>query len=85
MRLTYWDRVIGDRQIGFFASDSVGSAEHIRAELEAVLRHRSETIVAMTAWGWLADLNWPTAQLTVFKEEPVRHFYEGQTLVIASL
>jgi len=80
------EQVIGDRQIGFFTSDSVPSADHIRAELEAVLRHRSEKgVVAMTAWGWLAnDLTWPTSHVAVFQEQPVDHFYDGDTLVIAS-
>lgn len=80
------DQVIGHRQIGLFACDSSPSAPHITAELEAVLRHRAEGIVAMTAWGWLADeLKWPTARLEIFDEQPVRHFYGGDILALASL
>jgi Methyltransferase domain len=80
------DQVIEDRQIGLFACDSSPPAQQINAELEAVLRHRGEEIVAMTAWGWLADeLDWPTSGLEIYDEQPVGHFYTGDTLAIASL
>ncbi len=80
------DQVIGARQIGLFVCDSFPSAQHITAELEAVLRHRDEEIVAMTSWGWFADeLNWPTPKLETYNEQPVAHFYTGGILAIASL
>lgn len=79
------DRVLGSRQVGFFTSDSLPNVDQIRAELDAVLRHRAPQLVAMTTWGSLGDLGWPTPTVTTFKEEPSGHFYNGGTINIASL
>jgi hypothetical protein len=72
-------------QLGLLASDSLPDAEQIRAEIDVVLRYRAEHLVVMTTWGSLADLRWPCDDVTLFKEQPVGHFYPGSTFAIATL
>jgi hypothetical protein len=79
------DGVIAARKIGFLASDSLRDAGQIRAEIDAVLRHRAEHLVAMTTSGSLGDLGWPCDEVTRFKEQPVGHFSRGVTFAIAAL
>lgn len=79
------DAVIGDRRIGFLTSDSLPDVTQISAELDAALRHRAETFVALTTWGSLGDLGWPGPRPTVFDEQPVGHFYHGSTFAVSSL
>jgi hypothetical protein len=81
--LTELDPALTGHEVGFFASDSLKDPEHIRAELNAVLRHRAELLIAMTAWGGLSDLGWPGGRVARFRERPANHFYGGNTIAIS--
>jgi len=72
------------RRVGLFLHDSVPDADHLRAELEAVLPHMAPGGVVMTVHGWTGVLAEEAGGLegrtAAFEERPEDHFYGGRTL-----
>lgn len=70
------------RRVDLFLHDSVQDAEHLRAELDAVLPHANPGAVLMTVAGWtgvLEEIAGPLgARCETFRERPVDHFYSGR-------
>jgi Methyltransferase domain len=77
------DRLEG-REVGLFLHDSVGEADHLRSELEAVYPHMVPGGILMTVHGWIGVLEEEAARLggrcETFRERPRDHFYGGRAL-----
>jgi hypothetical protein len=73
---------VGDRAIGYFASDSLVDNEHLDRELAAVLERAAPGLVAMTVWAALDSLDRAGAQVRRIQERPRGHFYAGRQVAI---
>lgn len=71
-------------RVGLFLHDSVQEADHLRAEIEAILPFMRPGGVLMTVAGWTGVLEELSRELgaecRTFHEQPIDHFYGGRTL-----
>ena len=76
---------LSGRTVDIFTSDSVATADHIRAEFDAALPHAGERFWAFTAWGQFDVLGWTGAEVLRFQERPRDHFYGGTVFAAARI
>jgi hypothetical protein len=73
---------VGDRTIGYFASDSLVDDDHVDRELAAVLERAAPRLVAMTVSAALRSLDRAGAEVRRIQERPRGHFYGGRHVAI---
>jgi hypothetical protein len=73
---------VGDRTIGYFASDSLVDDDHVDRELAAVLARAEPRLVAMTVSAALHSLDRAGAEVRRIQERPRGHFYAGRQVAI---
>jgi hypothetical protein len=73
---------VGDRTIGYFASDSLVDDDHVDRELAAVLARAAPGLIAMTVSAALQSLDRAGAEVRRIQERPRGHFYAGRHVAI---
>lgn len=76
---------VGDRTIGYFASDTLVEDDHVDRELAAVLERRAPRLFAMTVSATLTSLDRAGAEVRRIQERPAGHFYAGRHVAIGRL
>jgi hypothetical protein len=75
---------VSGSEVGLFLHDSVPEADHLRAELEAILPHMAPGGVLMSVHAWTGVLEEIAAhtggRYETFTERPSDHFYGGRTV-----